>query len=229
MIRESQNNGLTIPRTVVFLALSLLGPTTAGAVNIAVDLHAGSLGAGVGASLGLSSHFNLRVGINSAELEVIDIEDEDGLDYQNPNLSFDNQYLFIDWFPSARSQFRLTAGAVLNNNEITATATVDGDGQLVGGVEAPIGTGVSGNIYFEDTAGYLGIGWGNAFGFKRRFNIGFDIGVLLQGSPQVALAVNDPTNTITDADVEMERQDLEAEIKDIDLWPVVTFSVGVAF
>lgn len=211
------------------ILLSSASVLALGEGKFAVDAHAGSLGFGVGVSYDLNRHLNLRGGINTGELELIDVEDDEGLNYDNPTFEFDNVYALVDIYPARRGSFRITAGAVLNNNQITAGATVDGAGQFIGNVAAPIGTGVEGSIEFDSASPYVGIGWGNVFGRKKLVSFNFDLGVLLQGDPAVNLTITDPTGTVTEEDAELERRDLEEEVGSLDIWPVVNFNVNVRF
>lgn len=206
----------------------IMGVRPTAAVGLAVDVHGGSLGTGVGATLQLTGNVNVRAGINSGDFEIVDIEDDEGLNYDNPTFEFDNQFAFVDLYPSSRGNFRFTLGLVQNNNEITAGATVDSSGQFVGDTEAPPNTSVHGRVSFEGTAPYAGIGWGNAFGRNEGFYFSIDLGVMSQ-DPTVELIVVDETGTITEEDEEQERQDLENELDGIDLWPVVNVSLGFRF
>ncbi|HEX7028465.1 MAG TPA: hypothetical protein VF268_14585 [Gammaproteobacteria bacterium] len=218
-----------IPLALSLAAFAMGVRPAAAAGPFAVDVHGGSLGTGVGASFRLTGNLNVRAGINSGEFELVEIEDDDGLNYDNPTFEFDNQFAFLDWYPSKRSNFRFSLGVVQNNNEITASAFVDTSGQFVGDTEAPPNTSVHGRISFEGTAGYAGIGWGNAFGRNKGFHLGIDLGVMSQGDPQVDVVVIDDTNTVSEEDVEQERQDLENELEGIDLWPVLNVSLGFRF
>lgn len=208
---------------------ALTATRPAAALDLAVDAHGGTLGAGIGASLQLTGNLNVRAGINSGDFEILDIEDDEGLNYENPTLKFDNQYAFLDLYPSSRGNFRVTVGLVSNNNEITAGALVDSPGQFVGDTQAQPGTSVTGTVSFNGTASYAGIGWGNAFGRNKGFYLGIDLGVMSQGDPTAVIDVVDSTNTITADDIEQEEQDLEDELDGIDLWPVINVSLGFRF
>lgn len=207
---------------------ALTAARPAAALGLAVDVHGGTLGAGVGASLQLTNHLNVRAGINSGDFEIINIDDNEGLNYENPTFKFDNQYAFLDLYPFS-GNLRFSLGMVSNNNEINAGAMVDSSGQYVGNTEAPINTSVHGRVTFEGTATYAGIGWGNAFGRNKGFYFSVDLGVMSQGDPQVDLEVVDNTNTISQQDVEQERQDLKDELDGIDLWPVINVGLGFRF
>ncbi|HEY3487397.1 MAG TPA: hypothetical protein VGL10_04975 [Gammaproteobacteria bacterium] len=213
----------------VILGIALALPGSATAVDFAVGAQGGTLGTGLQITYGLTEHFNLRAGINSSEYEhdMVDIENSDGLTYENPTIDFDNQYLFLDIYPFSRGNLHLTAGYVKNNNSITTTAEADG-GEVFGEEFADADTRVSALINFEDGA-YAGIGWGNAVK-GGLIHFGFDLGVVMQGSPKVEIEVlDDPSGgaLITDEDIEAEEQELEEDAKDADMWPVISLSMSI--
>jgi hypothetical protein len=76
----------------------------------------------------------------------------------------------------------------------------------------------------------VGLGWasrGQGFGF------GFDLGVVYQGSPGVTLIPSGPPSVINDptfqADLERERQAVEDDISEYDLYPVVALTLSYTF
>ena len=204
-------------------------PGSVQAVEWGVDGHAGTMGAGVGATVGLTDHLNIRFGVNAFDQDI-DIDDDEGLNYDG-NFDLSNQYLVVDLYPTTLFNFHLTAGIFLNDNEISALATVvDDNDAKIGATDALAGTQVIGGVTFDDTAGYVGLGWGNTVsdGFVH---FGFDLGVVLQGSPIVSLDVrNQPTGgPITAADIEAERLELEDEASDFDSYPLIQFNLGFSF
>ena len=214
----------------MIFAVTLAGlalPGSASALDFAVGAHGGTMGTGIEATLGLNSHLNLRAGINEGEYEVMEIEADEGLEYDNPTVDFDNQYLMLDFYPFSDGNLHLTGGYFKNKNTITAAGRIDDSNQFIGETEAPIDTEVTGFIAFDDGT-YAGIGFGNAAsgGF---IHFGLDIGVIMQDAPQVGYAVIDSTGTIQDEDIEQERADLQEEVKDFDMWPVVNLSLSVQF
>lgn len=208
------------------IALSL----PAQALDVAADAHVGTMGPGVGLALEMTRSVNLRVGLNAFDYDI-DVDDEEGLEY-DASLDLSNQYGIVDWYPVRRSGFHLSAGVFLNNNEISASAVVQpGDNARIGNTDALAGTRVDSAVGFKDAAGYAGIGWGNVFS-GGMVSLGLDLGVVMQGSPEVDLAVTCPSSMpdcISDADVEQERRDFEDEISDFDVMPLVQFSLGVNF
>jgi hypothetical protein len=74
------------------------------------------------------------------------------------------------------------------------------------------------------SAPYLGIGWGNA-AVGKRVGFLFDLGVLRQGSGDVTLFSN--FVLVDPADIEQEIVELEDDIDDYELWPVISFGVAI--
>jgi hypothetical protein len=216
------------------LAATLTGliimPGSAVALDLAVGAHGGTMGTCVEVGLGFTDFLSLRAGTNSGEYEIeLDIEDPEGLDYENPNFDFDNQYLMLDVYPFA-GKFHVTAGYFKNNNTILTSARVDDSEITIGGQQPDIDTAVSASISF-DVGAYAGFGWGNTAS-GGMFNFGLDIGVVMQGAPQVDIDITeDPPAgfTITEDDIAAEEDQFEEENKDFDMWPVINLSFSIQF
>ncbi len=223
------------------LIVSALMPVSVSALDFGVDAHAGTMGLGVGAALQLTRNVNLRVGLNDWD-DNFDIDDQDGLDYDG-EYSLDNQYVMLDLYPSRNGSFHFSVGAYLNDNEITGIATVLSDGTSeIGDSDVLAGTVATGKIGFQSEAGYVGIGWGNTFS-KGLIHFSFDLGAVLQGSPNADLNVTqtpelaarcalDPSLVgcvISEADILLEEQQLEDELSDYEVHPLVQLSVGFSF
>lgn len=186
-----------------------------------------TLGAGVELGIGLSEHFGVRLGAN--QYSISETSDIDGIDY-DADLDLQSTSLMLDWFPMGGS-FYLTAGYVNSGNEITAHAEPEGDitigdttynvtaGEVVldGGIE--LGSGP-----------YIGFGWGkvpaSGFGFT------FEAGVMQMGTPDVSLDVTGSNAIIVDeintsGDKEREIANMEDDLDQYELYPVV--SVGISY
>lgn len=223
----------------VLFVFTLLLPVPTLALDLGVDAHAGTMGLGVGAALQLTGNINMRVGLNAYDYGI-DIDDEGGLDYDG-SLKLGSQYAMIDFYPSRKGKFHFSGGLYLNDNEIKGSATVLNDGTLIGESQALIGTQVGGKIGFDNEAGYVGIGWGNTFS-RGMFNLGFDLGVVFQGSPKADLNVVLPPGVadqcmidpmlfgcISDDDIALEEQQVEDELSDYDVFPLVQVTFGISF
>ena len=91
---------------------------------------------------------------------------------------------------------------------------------------AEVGT-LTGKVDFKSTAPYVGIGWGNAT--SGRFGIAFDLGIVFQGSPQVALSASgivasDPTFI---QELNRENQELENDISEFKYYPVISLGLSL--
>lgn len=93
----------------------------------------------------ISPNFNGRLGVNFFDFGIQ--AEESDIDY-DANVQLLSVSVLVDWFPSKRSGFRVTAGLVYNNNKVDATAqptaTLD-----IGGVDFP--TAVLGQLESELT------------------------------------------------------------------------------
>jgi hypothetical protein len=231
---------IKIRKMGIGLVAGLLVAAPASALDIGVDGHVGSMGLGVGAALQFTRNINMRVGLNKFDYSI-DIDDEDGLEYE-ADFDLNNQYAMLDLYPSRNGGFHFTVGMYLNDNEVDASATVLEDGDaLIGNSNAAAGTVVSSKISFDSEAGYLGIGWGNTFS-KGVFSFGIDLGLVYQGSPRADLSVTlsdelnqacqtDPgaNGCISDDDLAAEEAELEDELSDYDVHPLIQATFGFSF
>ena len=124
--------------------------------------------------MGLSERFNASLGYS--RFSTIDTITEDGISY-DVELELEGTTLALDWHPFG-GIFRLTGGIIRNGNQVT------GDAQLTGNVTigattytpAQVGT-LNADIGFDDNAGYLGVGWGNAVAIDKGLTFSADLGV----------------------------------------------------
>ncbi|MFQ5720186.1 MAG: hypothetical protein ACE5IK_11625 [Acidobacteriota bacterium] len=209
-------------------AVSTTGvPATLGA-DIGVAARAGTQG--LGAEVGVS--FTKWVGIRAGYygLTVSDSLSEGGIDYDG-DLEVGGGGLLADFYPF-RGRFRLTAGLFSNNNEIRVSATPTANQEIGGNIYTPAEIGMlRGKVMFNDTAPYLGIGWGN-ISKGHRIGFLFDAGVLKQGSADVRLEATSPN--VVDmaallADLRLEASQVEDDIQDYDFWPVISFGLAIRF
>lgn len=205
------------------MILSLLTSATR-ADDVGINLKAGTLGLGVELSKSFSDKFSVGLGFNSYDHKTTDRTSD--VDY---DFSFDLQSvaLLANYHPFG-GVFRLTSGVVHNKNELNLTGKPTGSSYVINGqtyTSAEVGT-LNGKLTFNSTAPYLGLGWGNRPG--SRWGLAADIGVLYQGSPQLALsasgALSDPALA---SNVEQERRSAEEDLSDFEWYPVL--SLGMYF
>ena len=208
----------------LLLAILAAGTASADDSEWGVGIKAGTLGLGVEARWSGLPYIDFRIGANSYTYE--DDGSQAGILY---DADLDLETFFVTGnFHFPLSPFRLTAGLFANGNEMNM-ASVDqpGNGDFtIGGITYPaagVGT-LSSNTSFGSTSPYVGLGFD--FEVFGKAGLNFDVGVLLQGDPEVTLVADgllasDPS---FQAELEAERQDLEDKFSDFKAYPVVSLS-----
>jgi hypothetical protein len=207
--------------TAALLFFLVLAPSHA--ADVGVGVRAGTQGLGAELGFGVTGWLGIRGGFYTGSLSF-DYE-ETGIEYDG-DLDVGGLGVVADFHPF-RNGFRVSAGLFSNDNGIGIKATPT-EPQEIGGTiydPAEIGT-LNGDVGFDSTAPYLGLGWGRLAGGKRLAFL-FDLGVLRQGSGDVSLSSS--TGLIDPADLEAEIAEIESDIEDYDLWPVVSFGLAIRF
>ena len=206
---------------VLALVCCISAAATTWAEEYGIGIRAGTQGLGLEGAVGIKKWVSLRGGVYG--LEVSRDFDEGGIDYE-ADLQLGGVGLLADFFP-ARGQFRISAGLFANRTEIGLTAIPTEDIEIGGTTYTPAEAGtLRGKIDFDSTAPYLGIGWGNVAD-GRRVGFLFDLGVLAQGSGDVSLSSD--SGLVDPADFAAEIDEIEGEIEDYDLWPVISFGIAI--
>ncbi len=198
--------------------------------NIAIGAKASTLGFGGEVTVGLTPSFNVRAGYNGYNYSGSTSQNQINYDYK---LSLGSVPVMLDWYPFEHSGFRLSPGVIFNNNKLSATGTPTGGGSYTLGVNTYTSTQIgslTGSVDFDKTVPYLGLGWGNAVGKNGGLSFVFDLGVMFQGTPKVALAASNPTiqNSPTfQTDINKEISDLKDKTDKFKYYPVL--SIGLAY
>ena len=194
----------------------------------AVGVGGSTLGYQVALSQSLSENVNLKLSYNTAS-QSFDGE-TDGVNYDY-DFEFESTSLLIDWHVFGGG-FRLTTGALINDNEIFAQSDISGLTLEVGDTvftSAEVGR-LEGDISFDSYAPYLGLGWGRSI--SDGFSFSFDLGVVFQGEPTVNLQTVGGTlsdNSLLLDEVEREEQELQDDANDFDVYPVVSLGLFYSF
>jgi len=211
------------------LALSASGVMAGAAVGVKI----GTLGLGAEATLGLTEKTNLRIGINSASIDLSALAetDDEVEDAEEIELTLDLSSVaaLFDWHCFGGS-FRLTGGALLNNNEATMEASVDESVEI--GDSTYTVSSLDGTVSFGDIAPYIGIGFGNAVDEEGRLTFAFDLGIMFQGSPEVeitATASNPALQNALNADLDKEAQTIEDDTEGLTIYPVISLGLAYSF
>ncbi|NBD33253.1 MAG: hypothetical protein GVY17_09875 [Cyanobacteria bacterium] len=205
----------------------------------AVTPEVSTLGVGASVSYGVTSQLNTRVGINGFSFGV-DI-DETRLTYDS-DVNLLNISTIADYYPLKESGLKLSLGLIFNDNNVSGVATSDQSGQVnFGGQSFTVGEG--GDLSSADldvefpnkVAPYIGIGWGNPVQPGSRWNFNINLGLMFPGSPEVDVEGNTnitlPNNIqaqLDQAEAE-EEEELEEELDNFSIYPVVTVGISYQF
>jgi hypothetical protein len=222
--RDMRNITFAVAAASIYGALSM--PTATQAAGLAADLHAGTLGYGLGATLQVFDGLNARLGFNTARFS--DDLTESDIDY-DVDLEWDTFYALADWHVFYRS-FRVTAGLMRNGNQLEGVASSSGELEI-GGVRytsEQVGE-LKASVEFDEVAPYFGVGWGNAFNRGSRVRFNLDLGVLLQDSAKASLTQVGGAETVDRGDLDREERELEDDLDEFELYPVISLGVGYRF
>src|SRR5882672_1119716 len=213
---------------VLFLAIS-----PAAWADVGVLLKAGTLGAGLDVSNGISEKLAIRLQANALNYDHDTTRSD--LDYK-AELELRSAGVLLDWHPFS-GVFRVSGGAYWNGNKATVTGQPTGGKYQING--QPYNSGdigsLNGKIDFPSVAPYLGIGFGSAPKAGRGMSFSFDLGVLYQREPNVGLtvvcgaALTAPQCTQLQNDVAAEQVSLQDDLKDFKFYPAVSFGIGYRF
>lgn len=182
----------------------------------------GTLGLGVDLVRPFSHKLDGRVGLNTFSRSYSDTSGD--VDYKG-DLDLQTLKLLADWRPYGGS-FYITAGAAINNNEISAQGTQTGT-STVGSTTFTGDAKLSTTIKFDDVSPYLGLGYRKKTSMKG-LSFTAEAGVLFQGDPEVRLDIEAPASSgLTQADVDTERQQIQDDVSGLEHWPV--FSIGFMY
>jgi hypothetical protein len=213
--------------TIVGLLAAASAPLCAEDGRLAVGATAGTLGLGPE----VSYRFNERVGLraNGGFFDYSDTDDLDDIEY-DADLKLNSFGAMLDWYP-AGGGFRISAGGRINNNKIDlvgapTTAVEIGD---VTYTPAQVGT-LTGTVTTRSFAPALTLGYGGKL--AKGLTLGFELGVMLQGSPKIdnlqatgSLANNQAFLT----QLAIEEQQAEDDADDFKLWPILQISLAWRF
>lgn len=193
--------------------------------GLALTMRAGTLGAELGLAKSIGSLLSVRGGVNFFKFGISGrTESDDPVDY-NLDLNLFSVSALVDFHPFA-AWFRLTGGAVFNNNSIEGTGKAVKNYQVDDEVYTPddIGELTAKIAPSMSVTPYIGLGFGNPVAKDQRLGFFIDFGVLYQGSPDVTLEADEndmifPTTT--------QEADVEEDIKNLKWYPV--FALGLSF
>lgn len=210
------------------LLAGLAAPATAG--DWSLGAAASTLGFGAEAGYSFNDRFGVRLGGYAFSLSQDG--EESGIEFDS-NLDLSNVGAYLDWHPFAGA-FRVSAGWFATDNGFDAVGNPGAGGTYdIGGVtftSAEVGT-LRATAELGSSAPFLGAGWlwGRADGGLAW---SLDLGVLFQDAPDIELTSTGGTLSdqpaLQDA-IAQEEAELEDDIDQFDVYPVVTFGVSYRF
>ncbi|HEY6094646.1 MAG TPA: hypothetical protein VIU93_06810 [Gallionellaceae bacterium] len=196
--------------------------------TVDIDLHASSIGAGVGFAIPLSNNVAGRISLSKLNYNFQTSQDQINYD---ATFKLGSVAALADWHVFGGFT-HLTAGVIFNNNDFSmsgvpsgSTFTIDGTTYTTAQVSS-----LNATVTFNKVAPYLGFGWSGRAS-KTGWSFKSDIGVMFIGAPKSQLSItgsmaSDPAtmNHVANAQAQLD-QDLEK----IKLYPVVSLGIAYAF
>lgn len=185
-----------------------------------------TLGAGGEIGIALTENFSLR-----ASATTFSYDFNETLDGIESDLELDLGALGVqlDLHPFANGFF-LSGGAFNNFNEVTTRAMPAAPIEIGNTIYQPAEIGVIEGVgTFDDTVGYLGIG--HVWGVHNRWQFVAEAGAYFQGAPTIVytatgLLAQDPAFL---ADLEAEASAAQADLEDLDTYPVLSLALRRRF
>jgi hypothetical protein len=189
----------------------------------------GTLGPGLDLTVGMASWINARVGGNFLRVKHGgSIKD---VDY-NMDIKLASLPMLLDIHPF-RNEFRITGGVLYNRNEGDLDAKTDrkvkiGDREY----ELDQLSTLNGDVRFKRWAPYIGLGFGNpVLDADKRWGFVFDLGIMIQGRPDVTLTARGPVLGEIDfpANLIVEEDKVQKEANKLRVYPVLSFGISYQF
>lgn len=213
--------------------IAALGSASVWADGFGIAGLAGSPGFGLHVGMGINDSFGVRANLNTYSMDSN--RNESNVEYK-ATVDLKSGGLFADWYPF-QGGFRVSAGIMVNNNEVNLVGTPSGGTFDINGTTyqaSDLGSLTGKLNYGNKTAPYLGIGWGH-LGGKSGFNFMADVGVMFTGEPDVALngTCNPSLPTMAcdqlQADIRAEQTQLKSDMNGASVYPVLSLGIGYTF
>ena len=195
-----------------------------------LSADAGTLGFGAAARWRFSDHFGIRGGVNYFGYSQ-DGEDIEGASY-NADFRLFSAPLSLDVYPWENRSFRVSIGALINQNQLKAISPSTGAGTFVeiGGVLLDSGAvgDISLKVEQQTFSPFISVGGDFNLNRSKSLSLGIEIGVAYTGSPDVTLTRSNGPDAI-DNQMAIERQQIEDKMEDFKFYPIVKVSLNFAF
>jgi hypothetical protein len=217
---------------IIILTVALSALALPAYADTTINGKVSTLGLGAEAAFPLAQSVDVRLGFNTFKKDFSKSTITNGLPTNyDGDLKLGSVEALADWHPMD-SSFRVSGGLLLNNNKFSLTGQPSSGTINIGGVTYPIppGASVKATVDFNNVAPYFGIGWGRS---PKHTGLSFtsDVGVVFQGAPKSNITttnIPDPYGTLA-ADTAKANADLKDELKNFNIYPVISFGIGYTF
>lgn len=215
--------------SIFALAVTGLSAAAFAEGDFAIIGSGGTMGGAIEGQVQINEYFQLRAGANYLAFdEDIDVDE---ITYDG-ELDFSGFGAFVDVHPF-RNSFFITGGAYAGGKSIDLTASSTVPVEIGGVIFTPAEYGrLEGDVSFDDVAPFVGVGFDTTFEGSGHWGFSIVAGAAMFGSGDVTLEAvggslsNDP---ILQAQLQNEIADIEQEIEDYELWPVVQLGLSYRF
>lgn len=246
----------TMKKTIGILVCSLvLGATQLTAADepnyraVTIGVDAGTTGFGGSASLRFSDHFGVRGGVNYFSYDTEEFTYSGSMTNGaavtdkkfNVNLRLMSEPLALDYYPSAKSSFRISLGVLLNQNRFKGSVPTNGLPNTTFDVnDHPyFQSGMPGGLELEvkqmPISPYLSIGGSIYLDKSRHWSLSGELGVAYTGSPKVSLTSPnyDPNNDVgpfpLSESLNAEEESIKKDADKYKFYPIVKIGVSYSF
>jgi len=216
-------------------ALALLTGLTMGLAHADDLTHVGDLylqggtqGAGLGYAIPITPWFGMHADINGFGLSH---QFSSGDNTYDAHLHVLNGGTYLDVFPFRGSGFRITAGAMFDDDTLTGNAIANNGTYTFNGttVLAPPGTSATATLRYPSVMPYFGLGFGHKPGNTAGFGFIADLGVAY-GVPHVDYDVSPAlVNAAGANNVDAEEQSLQNTANRYRFYPILQLGVSYHF
>ncbi len=210
-----------------FFAVAAPAHAQDSAGGVSVGVTGGTLGIGPEVAYRMSETIGIRA--NATFFGFNHDVDSDDVTY-NGDLKLRSGGVMIDVHPFGGG-FRLSAGARIGNNKVELSATPTANVEIGDVTYTPAQVGVlSGDVKANDFAPTLTLGWGG--GLTKGLKVGFEAGAMFQGRPEIdnlSATGTLASNAAFQASLRAEEAEIEEDIDNYKVYPIVQFSIAYRF
>ncbi|MDT8993070.1 hypothetical protein RQP54_19510 [Curvibacter sp. APW13] len=205
--------------TIIAGLAALLPLATQAGENGTAYTQLGTNGLGLGYAASVSPNWALRGQLNYLPKQKFsgDVGDFGSGSNLTVEVDWNSVMLVGDWYPLGEG-FRVSAGALANNNKITVSGTGQVNGKTATvNAEAKMSDGIT---------PYLGIGYGIKPKMDKGLGFNMDFGVMFQNPKSTLTATG---AGVTQADVDAQNQKVQDAINNLKYFPLLSFGISYSF